>query len=159
MALDLKALAAFLVKAKVNTYAGDGTELIPQRPGFTELEFLEGDWAYRDSYQGYFYAPGQEVVRFKGKPVWEMAYSGGMLKEFHGNLGLAKQTYAFLKKALLLVEAKRPFRGPNRLTEGDWEYIDRSEGTISDFSGTEHIFYKGKEVYKQHYIGGLIVQK
>ena len=43
MKIDLKKLAKFLVKAKINTYAGGGREVSPQRPGFKELEFIEGD--------------------------------------------------------------------------------------------------------------------
>jgi hypothetical protein len=27
------------------------------------------------------------------------------------------------------------------------------------FKGTEHIFYKGEEVFRQNYIGGLILPK
>jgi len=77
MALNLKELAKFLVKAKMGTYAADGAEVSPQRPEFKELEFIEGDWEYRDSYAGFFFAPGQEVVRYKRKPVWIMSYHGG----------------------------------------------------------------------------------
>jgi hypothetical protein len=31
---DIQQLAKFLIKAKVEAYAGDGEELVPQRPGF-----------------------------------------------------------------------------------------------------------------------------
>ena len=57
MKIDLEQLAKFLVKAKVQTYASDGKEIEPQRPGFKELEFKEEDWEYRDSYAGFFFAP------------------------------------------------------------------------------------------------------
>ena len=152
-------LVEFLLEAKVNSYAGGGAELKPQRPGFKELEFSKGDWEYRDSYCGFFFAPGQEIVRYKGKPVWAMAYSGGMLSEYHGNKDFAKQTFTFLKKCLALVELSRPFRGPTNFKDGDFEYKDANNGDISDFSGTEHIYYKGKEVFRQHYIGGYIIPK
>ncbi len=33
------------------------------------------------------------------------------------------------------------------------------EGDINDFSGEEKIFYQGKEVYRQYFIGGLIIHK
>ncbi len=153
-----KQIAKFLVKAKTETYAGDGAEVHPQRPGFKELEYKEGDLEYRDSYYGFFAAPGQEIVRFKGTPIWNMAYNGGMNPKFR-DFDLAKQTYAFLKKALLLVEEVRPFRGPNNLKQGDWEYTDQSQGDIKDFKGTETITYKGEEVFRQDYIGGLILEK
>ena len=32
-------------------------------------------------------------------------------------------------------------------------------GDITDFSGEEKIFHQGKEVFYQHFIGGVIVQK
>jgi len=99
--------AEFLVRAKKETYAGGGEEVSPQRPGFKELEYKEGDWYYRDSYSGFYQAPGQEVVYFQGKPVWAMAYSGGMKKEFHGDEALAKKTFGFLQKCLSQVEVFR----------------------------------------------------
>ena len=39
MNINLKELAVFLVTAKTKTYAGDGNEIDPQRPGFRELEY------------------------------------------------------------------------------------------------------------------------
>lgn len=154
--LNLAKLAKFLVKAKINTYAGDGKELTPQRPGFYELEYKEGDLEYRDSYAGFYFAPGQEVVRFKGKPVWMMAYSGGMGSKHWGDKELADKTFFFLKKALKQVPEDMPFRGPKNLKEGDFEYKNEVQGNIKDFKGTEHIFYKGKEVFRQDYIGGAV---
>ncbi len=98
-------------------------------------------------------------MRLKGKPIWAMAYSGGMLPEYHGDVKFAKQTFTFLKKCLLRIDVARPFRGPKNFKEGDYEYKDSSKGDLSDFSGTEHIFYRGKEVFRQQYIGGLIVAR
>ena len=159
MKINPNELAKFLVRAKKETYAGDGKELEPQRPSFRELEYKEGDWEYRDSYSGFYFAPGQEVVRFKGEPVWTMAYSGGMLKEYHGDFEFAKTTFNFLKKALMLIKEERPFRGPLNLKEGDYEYKDESKGDITNFKGEEVILFKGKIVFRQHYIGGLIIPK
>lgn len=159
MKIDLKQLAKFLVKAKVQTYASDGKEIEPQRPGFKELEFKEGDWEYRDSYAGFFFAPGQEIVRFQGKPIWTMAYSGGMNKKYHGDIEFARKTFSFLKEALKQAREERPFRGPEKLEQDDFVYIDNSEGDITCFKGTEKIIYQGEEVFKQDYIGGLVVPK
>ncbi len=159
MNMDLDVLARFLVRAKVQAYAGEGSEVSSQRPGFKELEFIEGDWYYRDSYSGFFLAPGQEVVRYQGVPVWAMAYSGGMLPEFHGDTVFAKRTFTFLKQVLLRVEVSRPFRGPRFFQEGDFSYSDSSSGDLTDFVGTESISYRGKEVFRQRYIGGLIISK
>ncbi len=120
MEMNLKQLAEFLAKAKKQTYAGNGKEIIPQRPGFKELEFKQGNWHYRDSYTGFFSAPGQEIVRFKGKAVWAMAYSGGMREKYQGDAKFAAEVFDFLKKALMRVTAIRPFRGPERLNIGDF---------------------------------------
>lgn len=159
MDFSLQDLARFLVKAKKNTYAGGGKEIASQRPDFKELEFIEGDFEYRDSYFGLYQAPGQEVVRYKGKPVWLMAYSGGMKKQYHKDLDFAEQTFAFLVKALSQVEESKPFRGPDSLKEGDYEYINKVDGDISQFRGRESILYKGEEVFLHDYIGELVVSK
>lgn len=148
MEINLEELARFLVKAKYHTYAGGGREIPSQRPGFKELEFAEGDWEYRDSYAGFYSAPGQEIVRFQGKPVWAMSYSGGMNTKYHGQRDFAELTFTFLRKALLMLKESRPFRGPENFLEEDYEYIDSSDGDITDFRGTERILFQGKEVFR-----------
>lgn len=157
--MNLLELAKFLVKAKKNAYAGDGKEISSQRQGFIELEYKEGDWYYRDSFTGFFQAPGQEVVYYKEKPVWAMAYSGGMRKEFHGNIDFTQKTFGFLIKCLSQVKEDEPFRGPRNYSEGDFSYQMIVNGDITDFSGKEKIFYQEKEVFRQHFIGGTVIQK
>ena len=80
--MQVDELAEFLVRAKIAAYAGDSAEVEAERPSFKELEYEEGPWYYRDSYTGYFCAPGQEIVRYEGSPVWHMCYSGGMRENF-----------------------------------------------------------------------------
>ncbi|MBU2615581.1 MAG: hypothetical protein KKC19_00590 [Nanoarchaeota archaeon] len=99
--LDLGGLARFLVRAKIESYAGNGREVTSERPGFKELEFAEGDWNYRDSYVGFFMAPGQEIARFQGSPVWAMSYNGGMLPDYRNHVGYAKEVFTFLKKSFI----------------------------------------------------------
>ena len=179
MTFDLEELAEFLVTAKKATYAGDGAEVAtPERPGFKELQFTQGDWDYRDSYAGFFLAPGQEVVRFQGRPVWAMSYTGGMTERFQNDQAFATQ-YAGLteeelvplfqseakQKVLGKVEVTRPFRGPEEfLDTAEWTYQSKTKGDISDFLGEEFIHHRGedfmhKTVFKQAYLGGLIVPK
>lgn len=160
--INLNELARFLVKAKRNTYASlTSKEIKSERPNHKELEFEDEDFYYRDSYVGFFQAQGMEEVRQKkkGKVIWTMAYSGGMLQKFHGNLDLAKATFNFLKEALSLVNEKIPYRGPRKLKKGNWEYSNLVKGNIRRFSGNEKIFFKRKEVFSQEYIGGLVVEK
>ena len=156
---DLNELAGFLVKAKKQTYAGDGREIEPQRPGFKELEFIDGDWNYRDSYVGYYCAPGQEVVRFQGKPVWAMSYDGGIVRSDWGNLNLAKNAFFVLKQALSQVNESRPFRGPSKVWIGNHLYQNEVEGDITRFNGREEISLIDKIIFEQKYLGGLIVPK
>lgn len=157
--INLNELRKFLVKAKISTYAGGGKEVEPQRPGFKELEYKEGNYEYRDSYCGFYSAPGQEIVRFNGKPIWHMAYSGGMKKGFHYNLEFAKQTFKFLKECLKRVSEEKPYRGPDNFKEKDYEYVNNVEGNIEEFRGLEKILFKGKVVFEQNYMGGVIIEE
>lgn len=154
--LNLKELASFLVKAKRATYAGGGKDVEPQRPGFKELEFSEGDFNYRDSYSGFYAAPGQEIVRFKEVPVWAMAYDGETMKQFRNET--AFKIYAFLKKALMQVEETKPFRGPEYFEEGNLVYISEVVGDIIRFIGQEKILLNGIEAFRQNFFGGLILR-
>jgi hypothetical protein len=156
---DSTELRKFLVRAKINTYAGEGKEIEPERKDFKELEYSEEDFYYRDSYCGFYRAPGQELVRFKGEPIWAMAYDGGIAEEFYTNELFSKEVYTVLKKALSLINEEIPFRGPEKLEEGDFLYTNEIKGSLESFSGTEKIFYKGKEVFMQNYIGGFILGK
>src|SRR3989338_5339251 len=161
----------FLLRAMSKCWAGDGKDIDnPQRPGFKELEYCEGDFVYRYSYVGYYFAPGQEVVRFQGIPIWSMSYSGGMNPEYHEDRVLTKRVFAFLKEVLLQVDPSRPFRGPNFYVGKDefegLRYIDHSIGNVLRFNGRESILVEKidktihqKEVFSQDYIGCLMVYK
>lgn len=154
--IDLKKLKFFLVKAKKQTYASNGKKTTPQRKGFKEFEFRKGDWYYKDSYSGFFMAPGQEVVYFKNEPVWSMSYNGGMLSDYMKKK-FAKKTFSFLKECLLNVNENNPFRGPKKFQKETWKYLNSFTGDIKNFKGTEKIFFNQNLVFKQNYIGGLII--
>jgi hypothetical protein len=186
---DVQELARFLVRAKVQTYAGNQREMDqPQRPGFKELVFKEGRWEYRDSYLGFYSAPGTETVMFDGRPVWAMSYSGTMDKRYYGDEEFASRTFAFLRRALSEVTVERPFRGPNFYFMDEdgqrrWTYLCNSHGStitslieehlapgasyednctlgiITGFVGKEVIQYDDRQVFVQDFVGGLIVPK
>lgn len=122
--------------------------------GFEEFVYEEGDYEYRDRYHARDPRPfgGEEIVWQNGKVIWIMNYYGYMRSDKIDS----KKIYAFLRKAMSLVDEKRPFRGPSHLKEGDFEYIDGSEGTLDNFKGTEKILYKGEEVYRLEYHGGKV---
>ena len=151
----LKTLDQFLQKATAATYAGvGGYEKKSQRPGYYELTFKDGDWFYRDSYTGHYRSWGTELVRFKGKPVWNALYGGGMAD---GLDHLSKDCFQFLKTCLTTKpKTWHSFRGPKSLTRGDWQYRYQQQGDIKMFSGYEEIRFKGKVVFSHRIIGGLI---
>jgi hypothetical protein len=167
-------LAEFLVKAKRNTWAGDGQEVEPQRPGFKELEFKDGDWEYRDSYTGFYSAPGQEIVRFQGVPIWHMVYSGGLLraKDYDAfkcydtpkPIFSSEEIFNFLKEALRNVSEDHPYRGPFEYHNDHTLLFYHSEytGEIINFVGSERIVssddWSGL-LFKQNFMGGVITHK
>lgn len=159
--VNLKKLSKFLVKAKKATYASvNKMKIESERPLHDELEFFNEQFYYRDSYVGFFQAPGMEEVRLgkNGKTIWTMAYSGGMLENFQNDVEFAKKVFTFLKESLSLVNEKLPFRGVN-LKKGDWEYRINVDGNIKRFSGHEKILFEGKAVFSQDFIGGLVLDK
>jgi hypothetical protein len=149
-------LSYFLVKAKTNTYASVGErEEKTLQDGCKELEYSEGNILYRDKYYGFNPFIGEEVVFDNGKFIWGMNYYGTV----SGEQISAIEIYRFLQKAMRLVREDRPYRGPKNYIEGNFEYVDESEGNIENFFGTETIYFRGEKVYKLYYHGGKISKK
>ena len=146
-------LVKFLILAKTNTYASNGEggeEVLSDRS--KELEFEEKGFKYRDRYFGSNPFIGEEIVWSGEDRIWGMNYYGAVSSEEVSE----EEIYEFLKKAMRRVSEKRPFRGPDNFKEGDFEYIDKSNGDIKMFSGVEKIFFKGKEIYRLYYHGGCL---
>jgi hypothetical protein len=149
-------LEQFLVKAKVNAYAGGGEggeEILSD--GCKELTFQEGEFKYRDRYFGWNPFVGEEVVWQGGQVTWAMNYYGLVFDE----VVPASQVYAFLQQAMNRVKKDRPFRGPPSLKENDYEYLDESQGDVERFTGVERILYQGREIYRLNYHGGRVKAK
>ncbi len=149
-------LKEFIVRAKRDTYAS-GKKAQKLEDGSERFIFEEGNWKYQDTYfvfdnefDGAFF--GTEMVWFEGKTCWCMNYYGQANSPAIG----MKEVYVFLRKAMMQLSADRPFRGPAKLKDGDFEYLDKGEGDVNQFRGTEQILYKGKEVYRLEYHGGKI---
>jgi hypothetical protein len=146
-------LEQFLVKAKLNAYAGEGEGgegVLPD--GSKEFTFEEGDFSYRDRYFGWNPFVGEEVVWEGNQVVWSMNYYGRVIDD----VVPAAEVYSFLQRAMNQVKTDRPFRGPSSLNEGEFEYRDESHGTIDQFTGIERIFYRGREIYRLNYHGGSV---
>lgn len=145
----------FLVQAKVAGYAtaGEGGERDADDGG-KELCFSARGLAYRDRYFGFNPFAGEEVVWHGGNPVWVMHYYGSVDS---AELDPA-EVFDFLKLAMQGVTLDRPYRGPERLTAGDFEYVDQGSGNIGRFEGTEVIRHKGRQIYSLQYHGGAILE-
>jgi hypothetical protein len=151
-------LREFIVDANRNTWAADGAEVKPQRPGYKELEYRNGLWLLHDSYTGYFRAPGMATVYYKDTPAWTMQYGGHGQTE--GHEAHAKQTYNFLKAALMQVTPELPFRGPEEYVEGDNVYrFTMLSGDISDGLWREEITEHGVLTFTQTGIVGTVINK
>jgi len=158
--INIDDLKKFLKNSSSHTYAGDGKEIAPQRPGFIEMEYQEGPWYLRDSYVGHFQAPGMTVVYFNNKPVWTCAYGGKVVEKFYPQ---TKEIFTFLKMALKRKDLKKandiPVRGPSELKDDHWKYTFDFEGNLKCFYGREKIFIDDELCFFQDIIGGLVINK
>lgn len=154
--LDIKNLKEFLVEAKKSTYAS-GDEFIKkaEEDNSTTITFEDGDFNYHDNYFGGEPYGGREVVFYKNEPVFMMVYYGSVDKDVSD----LSEVYGALRKALLLIPADYPYRGPNEVIEGDYKYKNNYLGEVDNFSGEESIEYHGKIIYKAKYLGGFVDQR
>jgi hypothetical protein len=153
MTLDIDALHAFIVRAKAATYVGNGEHVASCRPESHDLRFMDGEWAYLDSYFGGTDFIGEEVVYFAEKPIWAMNYYGRILRE---DLLTAAQAGQMIKASLSRMYKEDRFLGGFEHTENDLTYVDTNEGSVSSFQGREFI-RRGQDVaYELAYHGGLI---
>ena len=147
-------LIEFVVKAKLNSYAGSGG--IGDRlgnDGSKEFTYREGPYSYRDQYFGFNPFIGEEIIWKDDEPVWGMNFYGRVK---HRDLTDAKEIYSFLRKALQQVSRDYPYRGPRTFSEGKWRYSNEPAGGVDNFSGNEKIHYNNQEVYSLNYSGGAI---
>ncbi|WP_303919002.1 DUF5680 domain-containing protein [Treponema berlinense] len=103
---------------------------------------------YYDTYLGGEKFAGEEALWISKNPYWSMNYIGRITGEnFSGD---------FLKGALLNVPFDKPFRGPEKYCNGEYEYNCSVKGDFEWFQGRETIYFKGKEIYECYFHGGLI---
>ena len=149
----LDQLNTFILRAKQATYVGSGRKLLPYRLGSHDLQFIEGDWAYHDSYLGENDFIGEEAVYHKGKIVWAMNYFGRILMP---DRITSAQSGAMIKASLTRMYGEGRFLGGFVHSEGDLTYVDSSEGDITYFTGREYIRRDKDVVYELVYQGGLV---
>lgn len=143
-------LEDFLVEAKKATYGSDETKPVQLDDGSKEYLYERDEYVYRDRYFGSNPFVGEEVVYWKGEPIWSMNYYGKATSRD------PDEVFGFLTKALGAVERKKPYRGPEKLRDGLWDYHFMSRGNVFSFWGEEEIFYDGIKVYWLRFHGGEI---
>jgi hypothetical protein len=149
----LDRLEAFIVEAKRRTYVGDGAPAAPLRHGSHDLEHSTGDFTYHDCYFGGTDFVGEEVVYWRGRPVWAENYFGHILEP---DSITAERAGRVIKSSLTKMYAEGRFLGGFEATDGDCGYHDTSSGDVGWFQGREWIDRAGKTVYELFYHGGLI---
>lgn len=142
-----KNIAEFLVRAKKTIFAADGPNLESSRPNSKDIQYVEGDLKYIDTFLGGANFVGEEGLWKDDLPFWSMNYIGRLLSE-------DSSIFKFLNEALLLVPQEYPYRGPLQYANGDYTYKCTVEGTFNWFSGREEIFYKNNKVYELVFHGG-----
>ncbi len=153
--LPLTELHHFIVRAKAATYVGGGVKIPACRQASHDLKFVDGDWAYLDSYFGGTDFIGEETVWLAGEPVWAMNYYGYILRP---ELITPAQTGHMIKASLSRMYTEGRFLGGFQYGEDDFTYFDTSEGEFSHFTGREWIERAGIKAYELVYHGGLIIE-
>ena len=143
-----KNIAEFLVRAKKATFAGGGAKMEPSRPNSKDLQYVEGNLKYIDTYLGGANFAGEEALWKDNIPFWSMNYIGRTLSEDF--------SIKILTDALLRVSAEYPYRGPLHYTDGYYSYKCAISGDFHWFSGSEEIFYKNTKVYELMFHGGSV---
>jgi hypothetical protein len=151
--LSLQRLEAFIITAKAATYAGNGKRVDPTRPGSTDLSYEDGDLLYRDSYFGSGDFIGEEVVWFRGEPVWAMNYYGYILVPEELS---AEESGKVIKESLTALYSEGRFLSGFKHQTSLGIYIDTNVGDVSNFHGMEWTERGGKRLYELRYHGGLI---
>ena len=151
--LYLHQFKSFLLKAKLHGYAG-GDRLKIRSSDFSKKYLYEEDeFSYEDRYFGEFVDMGQEIVRYKGIPVWGMSYRGGIFSLYDDN---KQKVFNFLRLALNEVDNQLPIRGPSLYQNGTYTYKNCTLGDLMSFTGHEEIWEGNEQICFRYYLGGMI---
>jgi hypothetical protein len=151
--LSLERLEAFIITAKAATYAGNGMKVEPTRPGSIDLSYEDGDLLYRDSYFGTGDFIGEEVVWYRGEPIWAMNYYGYILVPEELS---PEESGKVIKESLTALYSEGRFLSGFKHQTSLGIYIDTNVGDVSNFHGLEWTERGGERLYELRYHGGLI---
>ena len=143
-------LEDFLVIAKKSTSGLEENEPVQLDDGSKEYLFELEDYVFRDRFFGGNPFVGEEVVYWKGDPIWSMNYYGKATSR------TPDEVFKFLTKVLGAVEKKKPYRGPERFSEGLMEYRFMSRGNVYSFWGEEEVMHNSIKVHWLRFPGGEI---
>lgn len=143
----------FIVRAKANTYVGGGQKQPPYRLGSHDLQYMEGDWVYHDSYLGENDFIGEEAVYYRGKVIWGMNYFGRILRPERITSSQAGQV---IQQSLSQMYKEGRFLGGFKYPLGEFTYIDTNNGDMTFFTGREFITRDNEVVYELVYHGGIV---
>lgn len=146
--IEYMPIIEFLCRAKKNTFAGHGSETTPSRPNSHDLNYMEDNLKYIDTYVGGKKFAGEEAVWLNDSPIWAMNYVGRLIGEGYSG--------KFLSECLSLVTIDLPFRGPLVHTNGDYSYHCIINGDFEWFTGYEEMFCKNIKVYECNFHGGYV---
>jgi hypothetical protein len=153
MPLNLKDLRLFIIQSTKHGYASEGEAGKKiESDGSKTFVYKEGNWKSHDNYFGGEPFGGRTIVFYKDKPVWMMVYYGSVGKDINN----FTKIYEVLQKALLDAPEKYPYRGPESFKDDDFEYTNKWNGEIDNFSGEEAIMHLDEEIYRAKYLGGIV---
>jgi hypothetical protein len=149
---NLQQLKEFLLASNKAGYAGgEEKKWVKEPDGSTTIPFQSGAWRSNDNFFGGEPYGGRVVVFFENKPIWIMVYYGWVVEGEDTN-----EVYAILRKALMQMPDNYPYRGPEKLVEGEFVYQNSWSGELDKYTGEEFIAKNGKEIYRATYMGGLV---
>lgn len=151
--MNLDDLRAYLKIVSKEGYATN--EGFKNNDNSSTIMHVKGEWSMKDTFYGGEPYGGNEIIFYKKKPVWMMAYYGNVEKSVEDR----DLVYALLKKALTTTDSEFPLRGPRMFIGQGMQYMNHWEGTLVKFKGQEQILRTGIEIYSATYMGGLIDQK
>jgi hypothetical protein len=151
--LSFERLEAFIITAKAATYAGNGKKVEPTRPGSIDLSYEDGELLYRDSYFGTGDFIGEEVVWYRGEPIWAMNYYGYILVPEELS---PEESGKVIKESLTALYSEGRFLSGFKHQTSLGIYIDTNVGDVSNFHGLEWTERGGERLYELRYHGGLI---
>jgi Domain of unknown function (DUF5680) len=144
---------AFIVRAKANTWNGNGTSSLSYRPGSKDLQYHEENLSYLDSYFGGTDFLGQEVVWQDGVPLWAMNYYGHIL---HPDLYDGARAGITSQVGRGRVYATGSFLGDHAFTLEEANFRMKTNGDANSFAGSEWHEKNGVIVYRFDFHGGTI---